>query len=187
MTTPRVPAASASPPGRLGGWPAALGALPKAAMGPGLAAGAAAGIQRSRNRAVGAKLGRMAELNGLPASLDTVKTLALTNYGHFTSMRVDDNRVRGLTLHLERLVRDCRQLFDADLDPERVRHLVRHALVDHPQPIVVRVTVFDPSWSSATRGPRRSRRFWSRRVRLPTGGRHRFGFARSPTTVIFPR
>ncbi len=42
----------------------------------------------------------MAELNGVPADLDQVQVLGLTNYGHFTSMRVDDQRVRGLSLHL---------------------------------------------------------------------------------------
>jgi branched-subunit amino acid aminotransferase/4-amino-4-deoxychorismate lyase len=87
----------------------------------------------------------VAELNGVPADLDQLKALALTNYGHFTSMRVDDQRVRGLSLHLERLLRDCRRVFDADLDPDRIRHLIRHALADLSQPVVVRVTVFDPT------------------------------------------
>jgi len=87
----------------------------------------------------------MAEMNGVPADLDQIKALALINYGHFTSMRVDDQRVRGLSLHLERLMRDCRRVFDADLDPDRIRHLVRHALVDISRSVVVRVTVFDPT------------------------------------------
>jgi branched-subunit amino acid aminotransferase/4-amino-4-deoxychorismate lyase len=68
----------------------------------------------------------------------------LLNYGHYTTMRVDDQRVRGLTLHLERLTRDCRRIFDADLDPDRVRYLVRRALVDTAGSVVLRVTVFDP-------------------------------------------
>ena len=84
-------------------------------------------------------------MNGVPADLDQIKALALINYGHFTSMRVDDQRVRGLSLHLERLMRDCRRVFDADLDPERIRRLIRHALVDTPRSVVVRVTVFDPT------------------------------------------
>lgn len=79
------------------------------------------------------------------AESEPVTALALTNYGHFTTMRVDDHRVRGLSLHLERLVRDCRRVFDTDLDAERIRHVVRGALVDAPRSIVVRVTVFDPS------------------------------------------
>ncbi len=87
----------------------------------------------------------MAELNGVPANLNQVQVLALTNYGHFTSMRIDNQRVRGLSLHLERLVRDCRQVFDADLDADRIRLLIRHALADVGRPVVVRVTVFDPA------------------------------------------
>src|SRR5919205_4398221 len=88
-----------------------------------------------------AKLSRMAELDGLPADLDQIKSLALTNYGHFTSMRVEGLRARGLSLHLSRLVRDCRWLFDAEFDPERVRNLIRHAVAGVSGPFVVRVTV----------------------------------------------
>ncbi|MGH3852057.1 MAG: aminotransferase class IV [Pseudonocardiaceae bacterium] len=60
------------------------------------------------------------------ADLAQLEALALTNYGHFTSMRVDEQRVRGLSHHLERLSRDCRRVFDAD----QVRHRIRHALAD---------------------------------------------------------
>jgi branched-subunit amino acid aminotransferase/4-amino-4-deoxychorismate lyase len=87
----------------------------------------------------------VAELNGGPADVDQLAALALINYGHFTSMRVEDQRVRGLSLHLARLVRDCRRVFDADLDPDRIRHLIRHALTNVSRPVVVRVTVFDPA------------------------------------------
>lgn len=68
------------------------------------------------------------ELNGVPPTVDQITVLALTNYGHFTTMLVDDNRVRGLSLHLDRLARDCRELFDTTLELDRVRDLVRHAL-----------------------------------------------------------
>jgi branched-subunit amino acid aminotransferase/4-amino-4-deoxychorismate lyase len=85
----------------------------------------------------------MAELDGSPAGPEALQALALTNYGHFTTMRVEDGRVRGLSLHLERLVRDCRAVFDAVLDPGRVRELVRRA-VPGVGTVVVRVTVFDP-------------------------------------------
>ncbi|KUP96406.1 aminotransferase class IV family protein [Thermobifida cellulosilytica] len=87
----------------------------------------------------------MAELNGKPVSVDQLKTLALTGYGHFTSMRVEDGRVRGLSFHLDRLVRDCRALFDAELDPERVRDLARR-VAPAAGAGVVRVTVFDPNF-----------------------------------------
>ena len=85
-----------------------------------------------------------AQLNGVTVSLDQLTALALINYGHYTSTRVDDLRVRGLPLHVERLVRDCRRVFDAQLDPDWVRRLVRQALAEAPSSVVVRVTVFDP-------------------------------------------
>lgn len=85
------------------------------------------------------------KLNGEPVRMDDLKALALTNYGHFTSMRVDDGRVRGLALHLNRLVRDCCIMFDAELDPDHVRALVRDAIADVTGSFVVRVTVFDPA------------------------------------------
>ncbi|MFH0243201.1 aminotransferase class IV family protein [Streptomyces sp. HK10] len=86
----------------------------------------------------------MAELNGEPVGPDALQALALTNYGHFTSVRVEQGRVRGLSLHLDRLVRDCRAVFDTDLDPERVLEFVRRA-APRTGACVVRVTVFDPA------------------------------------------
>lgn len=84
------------------------------------------------------------ELNGHPADPEALRALALTNYGHFTSMRVDDGRVRGLGLHLERLERDCRIVFDAALDTGAVRGFVRRAVDAEGGSCVVRVSVFDP-------------------------------------------
>jgi hypothetical protein len=37
----------------------------------------------------------MAELNGAPVTSDQLRALAMVNYGHFTSMRVDDQHIRG--------------------------------------------------------------------------------------------
>jgi branched-subunit amino acid aminotransferase/4-amino-4-deoxychorismate lyase len=84
------------------------------------------------------------ELDGTPAAAEDIRSLALINYGHFTSMRVEDHRVRGLGMHLQRLVDDCHAVFDADLDPDRVRHLIGRVIREVSGPIVVRVTVFDP-------------------------------------------
>lgn len=86
----------------------------------------------------------MAELNGRPVTLEALQTLALTNYGSFTSLRVDDGRVRGLAMHLERLVRDSRILFGADIDVDRVRELIRR-VAPAAGSTTIRVTVFDPS------------------------------------------
>lgn len=74
-----------------------------------------------------------------------IAALGLVGYGHFTSMRVEQRAVRGLTQHMDRLVRDCRTVFDAELDIDRVRTFIRHALMDVDSAVVVRVTVFDPA------------------------------------------
>jgi branched-subunit amino acid aminotransferase/4-amino-4-deoxychorismate lyase len=87
----------------------------------------------------------MTDLDGKPITIDQIATLALAPYGHFTSMRVDDRKVRGLALHMERLSRDCRTLYGADLDLDKVRTYVRQALADISGSVVVRVTIFDPS------------------------------------------
>lgn len=84
------------------------------------------------------------ELNGRPVSTGELASLALYGYGHFTTMLVNDLRVRGLDLHTRRLSRDCRTLFDADLDLPRVRELARRTAREHASPTVVRVTVYDP-------------------------------------------
>ncbi|MDT3399706.1 aminotransferase class IV [Streptomyces sp. B1866] len=86
-----------------------------------------------------------AELDGRTADAAALGALALTNYGHFTTMRVEEGRVRGLGLHLDRLVRDCRTVFGADLDTAYVRGLLRRAVADTTGPVLVRVTVFDPA------------------------------------------
>ncbi|MDR7301823.1 aminotransferase class IV family protein [Haloactinomyces albus] len=92
------------------------------------------------------------ELNGAPATIDQIKSLALTNYGHFTSMLVEDQQVRGLSLHMQRLARDCRQLYGVELETDRVRQYIRHALADTTQPTVVRVTIYDPELGLGTIG-----------------------------------
>ncbi|MCY0922860.1 aminotransferase class IV family protein [Streptomyces sp. H27-G5] len=85
----------------------------------------------------------MAELNGTPVSSEDLQTLALTNYGHFTSMRCDDGVICGLSLHMERLVRDSRLVFGADLDPERVLGFVRQAVSGRTGSFNIRITAFD--------------------------------------------
>ncbi|GAA1573761.1 aminotransferase class IV family protein [Actinomadura kijaniata] len=86
----------------------------------------------------------MAELDGEPVGVEQLAALALVNYGHFTTMRVEGGGVRGLALHLDRLTRDCRALFGVEPDVERVRRLARRAAAGAAAPVVVRVTLFDP-------------------------------------------
>lgn len=83
-------------------------------------------------------------LDGAPASATDLQPLALTGFGHFTTMRVERGGVRGLARHLARLARDCRTVFRVELDIATVRDQLRAAIADEPDPVVVRVTVFDP-------------------------------------------
>jgi branched-subunit amino acid aminotransferase/4-amino-4-deoxychorismate lyase len=78
------------------------------------------------------------------AEAAAVRALALTNYGHFTTLRVEGGRVRGLSRHLERLTRDCRTVFGAELDPDEVRARIRAVCAGTTDPVLVRVTVVDP-------------------------------------------
>ncbi|QKW09797.1 aminotransferase class IV family protein [Streptomyces sp. NA04227] len=87
----------------------------------------------------------MGELDGGPVSTDALASLALTGYGHFTTMRVENGAVRGLGLHLDRLARDCRAVFGTALDLDAVRAHLRHALPDAEGTVIARVTVFDPA------------------------------------------
>jgi branched-subunit amino acid aminotransferase/4-amino-4-deoxychorismate lyase len=91
----------------------------------------------------------MMELDGQPITAEELGALALVNYGHFTTMRIDDGRVRGLTWHLDRLVRDCRVVFGARLDPDRVWSLAARAAAGAndeagTRSMIMRITVFDP-------------------------------------------
>ncbi len=96
------------------------------------------------------------EIDGVPADEEAFAR-ATTPYGHFTAMQVRGGRTRGLGLHLRRLAAANREAFDAGLDGERVRALIRHALGDtgdasvrvyiherSPEPAIV-VTVKPPA------------------------------------------
>jgi branched-subunit amino acid aminotransferase/4-amino-4-deoxychorismate lyase len=87
----------------------------------------------------------MADLDGSPVTAEQLQALALAPYGHFTSIRVDDGRAKGITLHMERLSRDARKVFGVELDTDRVRELARQAVADTSGPLVMRITIYDPA------------------------------------------
>lgn len=89
------------------------------------------------------RLWHVMEINGRPAESDDLSALAFYNYGHYTSMRIEDMYVRGLMLHMERLARDAQKVFGIDLDIDRVRELLRSFASKMDAPAIVRVTVFD--------------------------------------------
>jgi branched-subunit amino acid aminotransferase/4-amino-4-deoxychorismate lyase len=70
-------------------------------------------------------------------------------YGHFTAMQVRGRRTRGLALHLRRLEEANRELFDAGLDREYVRGLIRQG-VKGVEDASVRVYVFESDEEPAT-------------------------------------
>jgi branched-subunit amino acid aminotransferase/4-amino-4-deoxychorismate lyase len=94
----------------------------------------------------------MLQLNGRDVTAAELGSLAFANYGHFTSMRVQQGAVPGLGLHLDRLRHDCAVLFDTDLDVDTVRAQLRQAVTGLEGPLIVRVTVFDPGLELAHPG-----------------------------------
>ena len=81
------------------------------------------------------------EVGGRSVSPETLWSIA-SSFGHFTAMQVRDGRTRGLSRHLDRLATANRELFDADLDRDEVRQLMRHALGES-RDASLRVYVFD--------------------------------------------
>lgn len=81
------------------------------------------------------------ELEGESVSADALWS-TVSSYGHFTAMQVRGRRTRGLALHLDRLEAANKELFGAELDRERVRWLIRHAL-DDVEDASVRVYVYE--------------------------------------------
>jgi branched-subunit amino acid aminotransferase/4-amino-4-deoxychorismate lyase len=82
------------------------------------------------------------EFNGAPATVEDLRALVATNYGHFSALRVQDGAVRGLDLHLDRIEAATRELFGLPVDRARVRDCLRHAATDLSGDLAVRVNVF---------------------------------------------
>ncbi|HKE46584.1 MAG TPA: aminotransferase class IV family protein [Rhodanobacteraceae bacterium] len=81
------------------------------------------------------------ELNGEPAGIEALSTVALLAYGHFSSMQVLGGGVPGLDLHLARLDAATRELFGTALDLDAVRAYMRNAVAHHAD-ASLRVNVF---------------------------------------------
>jgi branched-subunit amino acid aminotransferase/4-amino-4-deoxychorismate lyase len=89
------------------------------------------------------------EIDGRAADIDRMRAVLLAGYGHFTAMQVRAGRVRGLHLHLDRLAEGNRELFGADLDRDRIRDQIRHALDGGPVDASVRVLIQCPDSADA--------------------------------------
>lgn len=88
------------------------------------------------------------EVDGRRVDAETLWTKT-SAFGHFTAMQVRGGRTRGLELHLDRLAAANRELFAAELDRERIRELIRHALAT-VEDASVRVYVFESNAEPAT-------------------------------------
>ena len=89
------------------------------------------------------------EIDGRTPSIERLRALMLASYGHLTAMQVRGRRVRGLELHLDRLSGANRELFGVDLDCDRVRDHIRHALAGLTPDASVRVLVQCPDEDQA--------------------------------------
>ncbi|WP_436500729.1 aminotransferase class IV [Actinokineospora sp. HUAS TT18] len=67
-------------------------------------------------------------------------------YGHYTAMRVEQGRVRGLARHLERLDRDAWVVFGTGLAEDVVRAEIRRAVDGHAEAVCAKATVFAPGF-----------------------------------------
>lgn len=65
----------------------------------------------------------------------------MSDYGCFTTFRVERDGVRGWGRHVERLERDSGLLFDRAVERGEVMAAVRRALADVPRPVLTRVAV----------------------------------------------
>ncbi len=82
------------------------------------------------------------QINGVPATIEDLRMVALLNYGHFTSMQVRAGRVRGLDLHFARLARATAELFGHPLDVEATRGYLRKIVGNDSRALSLRVNIF---------------------------------------------
>lgn len=88
---------------------------------------------RTAPRMGGAAWGRAVVLiNGRPPTIAGLARFATVNDGHFTAMQVRGGKARGIEWHLRHLVEAHRHLYDAELNPQWVRSLMRQAVADRP-------------------------------------------------------
>jgi len=82
-------------------------------------------------------------VDGAPATLEDLASVALVNYGAYTSFRVENSDVRGLDLHLSRLEAEAIELFGQPVGEGRLRDLMREAVAGRAA-CWLRVSLFSP-------------------------------------------
>ena len=81
------------------------------------------------------------EIDGTSATVEQLRAVAPSGFGHFTAMQVRGRRVRGIRHHLARLDSANRELFGAGVDKKLVLARISHALADDIADASVRVYV----------------------------------------------
>jgi len=87
------------------------------------------------------------QIDGRPASAADLGHFALSNYGAFTSMQVEDGAVRGLDLHLARLEAEAVELFGVAVPEALLRERMRQALNGRAGRFSLRVNLFSDAIS----------------------------------------
>ncbi len=82
-------------------------------------------------------------IDGAQATAGDLATVALVNYGAYTSFRVEQGGVRGLDLHLARLEAEAVELFGEPVGEARLRDLMRSAVAGR-EACWLRVSLFSP-------------------------------------------
>lgn len=88
-------------------------------------------------------------VDGRPATPDDLASLALVNYGAYSSFRLEEGSVRGLDLHVARLEAQAVELFGEPVGESRLRDLIRTA-VNGRDAGWLRVSLFSSGISSRT-------------------------------------
>lgn len=87
------------------------------------------------------------QIDGRPASAADLGHFALSNYGAFTSMQVEDGGVRGLDLHLARLETEALELFGVAVPEALLHERMRQVLDRRPGRFSLRVNLFSDAIS----------------------------------------
>ena len=89
--------------------------------------------------------------NGAPATLEQLEHIASSSYGCYTFFQVRDRQVRGLHLHLARLIANAQELFgEAPTTELLLTHI--SAAVASDKPCSVRVTLIGPDHQTVLSG-----------------------------------
>ncbi len=83
------------------------------------------------------------EIDGVRATPEQLRTVALSGYGHFTAMQVRERQVRGMRYHIARLDSANRELFGVGTDEQVLVARISHALADDVADASVRVYVHE--------------------------------------------